>query len=318
MDLPRLLDGRLKLRHLVLVDALTRHGSVVGAAAALHVTQPVATRSLHDLEAILGVDLYDRGPRGITPTIFGDAFTTHARAVLAQLDQAGRHVVELARADRGTVVVGSHLAGSNVLLPRAIARLKSEHPLLTVVVREGSPEALLVELESGRVDLIVGRLTAPSDETAMRGALYDESVEPVTRAGHPLTVRGTVTIADLTAYPWILPGTGTSLRLELEKFFARNGIPLPENRVEATSYLTVRQLLLETDMIAVLPSLIARGDTRLAPLPVPLDTIGHSVGLTIPATRTPTPAAEALIASLNRVATDMRKPGGVQDAARWR
>ena len=84
MDMPKLLDGRLKLRHLLLVDALSRQGSVVGAAAALHITQPVATRSLHDIESILGVSLFDRGPRGITPTIFGEAFTTHARAVISR------------------------------------------------------------------------------------------------------------------------------------------------------------------------------------------------------------------------------------------
>ncbi|MEU3624606.1 hypothetical protein BS329_36965 [Amycolatopsis coloradensis] len=44
--MPRLLDGRLKFRHLVLLDALARQGTVVGAVAELHVTQPVATRSL--------------------------------------------------------------------------------------------------------------------------------------------------------------------------------------------------------------------------------------------------------------------------------
>ncbi|GGL68850.1 hypothetical protein GCM10010095_62080 [Streptomyces anthocyanicus] len=123
MEMPRLLDGRLKFRHLVLIDALSRQGSVVGAAGELHVTQPAATRSLHELEDILGVPLFERGPRGVTPTVFGEAFTRHARAMLAQLTQAGRHVVELADADRGTVVVGTHLAGSTVLLPRAIAAL---------------------------------------------------------------------------------------------------------------------------------------------------------------------------------------------------
>ena len=51
----RLLDGRLKMRHLVLVDALTRQGSVIGAAAALHMTQPVATRTLQELRAMLCV-----------------------------------------------------------------------------------------------------------------------------------------------------------------------------------------------------------------------------------------------------------------------
>ncbi|MBP1160998.1 DNA-binding transcriptional LysR family regulator [Rhodococcus sp. PvR044] len=305
MDTPRLLDGRLKLRHLVLVDALTRQGSVVGAAAALHVTQPVATRSLHDLESILGVELYERGPRGITPTIFGEAFTSHARAVIAQLTQAGRHVVELADADRGTVVVGTHLAGSNVLLPGAIARLKVERPLLTVIVREGTPETLLVELEAGRVDLIVGRLTSPTDQSAIRDTLYEESVELVTRAHHPLAELDGLTLADLADYPWILPGVETSLRRELEEFFARNGMPLPENRVEATSFLTVRQLLIETDMIAVLPSLIPRDDARLTTLPVTLDPIGHRVGITLSPGRTLSPSAEALVGNLRRIAAEI-------------
>ncbi|MFC4374265.1 LysR substrate-binding domain-containing protein [Nocardia halotolerans] len=305
MDMPKLLDGRLKLRHLVLVDALTRQGSVVGAAAALHVTQPVATRSLHDLETILGVSLYKRGARGITPTIFGEAFTTHARAVLAQLNQAGRHVVELAEADRGTVAVGTHLAGSNVLLPVAIARLKAERPSLTVIVREGTPEVLLVELEAGRVDLIVGRLTAATDENVVRKTLYQESIELVTRSDHPLSDRVDLTLDDLRGFPWILPGTETSLRRELEEHFVRNAMALPDNRVEATSFLTVRRLLLETDMIAALPSLIARDDSRLKPLPVSLEPIGHSVGLTLSASRTLSPSTAALVDNLGTIAAEM-------------
>ena len=308
MDMPKLLDGRLKLRHLLLVDALSRQGSVVGAAAALHITQPVATRSLHDIESILGVSLFDRGPRGITPTIFGEAFTTHARAVIAQLTEAGRHVVELADANRGTVIVGTHLAGSNVLLPGAIARLKVHHPLLTVVVREGTPEQLLTDLEAGRIDLIVGRLTSPTDDTATRRNLYAESAELVTRVDHPLAHREDVQLEELRGFPWILPGVETVLRRELEEFFARNGLPLPENRVEATSFLTVRQLLVETDMIAVLPSLIPRDDARLTTLSITLDPIGHSVGITSSATRTSSPSAQALIATLESFATELMRP----------
>jgi DNA-binding transcriptional LysR family regulator len=100
MNRLRLLDGRLKMRPLVLVDARARQASVVGAAAALHITQPVATRTLQELETILGVPLYERGPRGVTPTTIGEASTQHARAVLAQLSQADRHVTELADAYR--------------------------------------------------------------------------------------------------------------------------------------------------------------------------------------------------------------------------
>lgn len=304
MKAPRLLDGRLKLRHLVLLDALLRQGSVVGAAAELHVTQPVATRGLQELEEIVGVVLFDRGPRGITPTMYGTAFGEHARAVLAQLTEAGRHIVELAEAARGTVVVGSHLAGSNVLLPRAITAVKRHRPHLTVVVREAAPEPLLVDLVAGRVDMIVGRLTAPSDDHAERRKLYDESIELIVRAAHPLAGVADVDMADLGDYPWILPGAETTLRRELEAFFVRHAIPLPANRVETTSFLTVRQLLLENDVIAALPGLIARDDQRLTRLAVALEPIGHSVGLTLPR-RTPSPSAQALIDSLTAVARRM-------------
>ncbi|MDI3408981.1 LysR substrate-binding domain-containing protein [Streptomyces cavernicola] len=307
MDMPRLLDGRLKLRHLILVDALTEQGSVVGAAAALHVTQPVVTRGLHDLEAILGVTLYDRGPRGITPTVFGAAFTDHARAVLAQLRQAARHMTEIAEADRGTVVVGTHLAGSNLLLPRAIAAVKERHPLLTVVVREATPEVLLVGLEAGRVDLILGRLTSLAGDTTVRESLYEESVKVVVGEAHPLSDRAEVGLADLLEYPWILPGTETVLRRELEEFFVRNGLALPENRVECTSFLTVRQLLIETDVVAVLPGLIGRGDPRLVTLPVPLEPIGHSVGVTLPAGRPLGPSTQKLLTTLRSVAAELEE-----------
>lgn len=305
MDIPRLLDGRLKLRHLTLVDTLTEQGSVVGAAAALHVTQPVVTRGLHDLEAILGVRLYDRGPRGISPTVFGAAFTDHARAVLAQLTQAARHVAEIADADRGTVVVGTHLAGSNFLLPRAIAVLKSGHPLLTVVVREGTPEALLVDLEAGRIDIIVGRLTSPASGALVRHTLYEESVRIVVGAHHPVLKQDGVTLPDLLAYPWILPGTETVLRRELEEFFVRSDLALPENRVECTSFLTVRQLLLETEVIAVLPGLIGGDDPRLASLPISLEPIGHSVGTTLPGNRPLSPSTRALVTALRTAAAGL-------------
>jgi DNA-binding transcriptional LysR family regulator len=309
MDRLRLLDGRLKVRHLVLVDALTRQGSVMGAAAALHITQPVATRTLQELEAILGVPLYERGRRGVIPTTVGDAFTGHARAVLAQLSQAGRQVTELADPEladphRGTVVVGTYPAGSNMLLPQAIAGLKSERPLLTVIVRESSPEALSAELEAGRIDLIVGRFTSPTTESELRTPLYDESVEICTRAQHPLAQRRTITLADLEDYPWIIPGTETALRCEIEQLFARHAMPLPENRIEASSWLIVRQLLLESDFIAVLPGPIGCYEPGIRALPISFEPIGHGVGITTAAGRALSPWANALIQSLQAIAME--------------
>jgi DNA-binding transcriptional LysR family regulator len=313
----RLLDGRLKMRHLVLVDAVTRQGSVIGAAASLHIGQPVATRTLQELEAILGVSLYERGPRGVTPTTIGEAFTGHARAILAQLSQAGRQVTEFADADRGTVVVGAN-PGSHMLLPQAIAGLKRQRPLLTVIVRESSPEALSADLEAGRIDLIVGRFTSTT-EFEVRMPLYDEFIEICARAQHPLAQRCTINFADLGAYPWVIPGTESALRREVEQLFARHAMPLPDNRVEASSWLIVRQLVLGSDFVAALPGLIGLHEPGLRALPLSVGPIQHSVGITTAAGRVLSPSANALIQRLQEAATerlrdesedDIRQPAG--------
>jgi DNA-binding transcriptional LysR family regulator len=303
MDRLRLLDGRLKMRHLVLVDALTRQGSIVGAAASLHITQPVATRTLQELEAILGAPLYERGPRGVTPTTIGQAFTRHVRAVLAQLSQADRQVTELCDPCRGTVVVGTYAAGSHTLLAQAIAGLKNERPLLTVIVRENSPEALSAELEAGRIDLIVGRLTWPTTQSEVRTPLYDECIEICTRAHHPLAQRCTITFADLGDYPWVIPGTEMALRREIEQLFTRHAMALPDNRVEAPSWLIVRQLVMESDFIAALPGPMELYEPDLRALPVSFGPMGHSVGITTAAGRVLSPWANALIQRLQAIAT---------------
>jgi DNA-binding transcriptional LysR family regulator len=307
MDADRLLDGRLKLRHLVLVTTIAEQGSVVRAAERLRVTQPVVTRGLRELEAILGVELFDRGPRGVTPTIYGSAFLSHAQAVLTQVRQAGQHITELREGRAGTVTVGTHLAGSTVLLPRAIARLKRARRGLRVIVREATPDVLLADLLVGRIDLTVGRL-APRDDgdRTARIPLYQEPVRLVTRAGHPALSSPDRALPQLMDYPWVLPVDQTALRGELEEVFFAQGLPLPADLVECTSMPTLRSLLLDSDAIAALPMLIAEGDDRLALLDTPLRSISRLVGVTVARNRAPSPGAGLLLEQLRAAAGEIR------------
>lgn len=76
----------------------------------------------------------------------------------------------------------------------------------------------------------------------------------------------------------------------MKALFDRHGLSLPADRVECTSILTVRELLIATDMIAALPELVVTGDDKLAALPVPLESVRRTVGTTVVADRTGTPA----------------------------
>lgn len=303
-----LLDGRLKFRHLTLLTAVADHGSVLRAAESLHLTQPAATRTLRELEDLVGARLFDRGPRGMTPTRYGTALVEHARLILAEVRHAGAHLAGLREGQTGTVTVGTLLAGTSVLLPRAVAALKRERPQVTVVVREATYDVLYGKLLAGDVDLIVGRLSPPPEPGRVRRhTLYHEPVRLVARRGHPLLSEpGPLRLADTLAHPWILPLEQTALRGELEELFDRQGLALPADRVECTSILTVRALLADTDMIAALPELVATGDDRLAALPVDLAEVRRTVGTTLVADREPTPVTRAFLRHLEDQGTQLR------------
>ncbi|KQM80632.1 LysR substrate-binding domain-containing protein [Agromyces sp. Leaf222] len=298
MSTDRILDGRLKIRHLVLVTAIADEGTLVRAAESLHITQPVVTRGLREVEDLLGVQLFERLPRGVVPTQYGRPFIERARSVLAELRIAGEEVRLLQSGQLGTVTVGTHLAGSNLLLPRAIAGLKAEHPRLTVVVREGTPDTLQQLLLSGDLDLTVGRLSPTVPVRLEQERLHQEPIRLVARAGHPVHTGSRTSLADLIAYPWIFPVAQTALRAELEAVFFHEGLPLPADRVECTSMLTLRNLLVSTDVIAALPMFIAVDDGELRILPTPLSSIRRSVGVTMPKDRAPSAAAAALLVHL--------------------
>lgn len=307
MESDKLLDGRLKLRHLTLVTAVAEHGSIMRAAEALHITQPVVTRGLHELEAIVGVPLFERHHRGVTPTVYGDSFVDHARAVLAQLRQAGAQLTLLAAGSLGTVTVGTHLAGSNVLLPRAIAALKERHPAVTVIVQEATPDTLQTGLLVGELDLVVGRLFPAPPPRLAQERLYLEPVRLVARRGHPVHGRHRPALRELTGHPWVFPVGQTALRAELEDLFAQEGLELPANRIECTSILTLRHLLLSTDVIAALPMLIATEDDDLALIDTPLTSIRRAVGVTHAADRPLSPAAHTLLGHLRDEAAGLTR-----------
>lgn len=205
---------------------------------------------------------------------------------------------EFAKAQLGTVTVGTHLAGSNLLLPQAIAALKKDHPNLTVVVRENTPDTLQNVLLSGDIDLTVGRLTAAKSPLLAQEKLYLEPIRLFARKGHPVHIRNGQALKDLLDYPWVLPLAQTALRAELEESFAQEGLPLPANRIECTTILTLHHLLVAPDVIAALPLFIARGDDKLQVLSTDLYSIGRNVGIMTVSDRPLSPSATKLISYL--------------------
>jgi len=222
------LKARLKTRQLLLLIALDDYRNIHRAAEELHMTQPAASKQVKDLEEMLDVRLFERLPRGMEPTIYGETMIRHARMVLTSLALAHDDIVALKAGLAGQVEVGVIMAPAMALLPRAIARIKEQAPLLRIGVQLESSNVLLDKLKHGALDFMIGRILDKEDST---GLIYEElSEEPacaVVRPGHPLLERRGLTLEDIAARPWILPSPGSILRHRFDMMFRRVGLPPP-------------------------------------------------------------------------------------------
>jgi DNA-binding transcriptional LysR family regulator len=303
------LRSRLKMRHILLLSAIDQQRSVHKAAAALHMTQPAATKLLSDLEALLGLRLFERTTRGLVPTAHGESLVRHARAMLGTLDHARAELTAISDGAAGRIVVGTQLVVAPVLVPRALAIFKRANPLVTVQVREGTLAALLPALRAGEIDVIVGRLTSDFDSRDLRfETCFDEPMCVVVRTGHPLLARRRVRLAELAAESWILPGPDTAYRHRMDAAFRQAGVEPPARLVESVSILTNTTLLQETDMLGVLPVNVAGHYAALgtlAVLPVALPPPSGPVGTITRAGAVASPPVEQLLQALRDTGRQM-------------
>jgi DNA-binding transcriptional LysR family regulator len=253
------LKARLKTRQLLLLIALDDFRNIHRAADELHMTQPAASKQIKDLEEMLDVRLFERLPRGMEPTIYGETMIRHARMALTSLALAHDDIVALKAGLAGQVEVGVIMSPAMALLPRAIARIKEHAPLLRIGVQVEASNVLLDKLQRGTLDFMIGRILEKEDST---GLVYEELTEEpacaVVRPGHPLLERKGLTLEDIAERPWILPPPGGILRHRFDMMFRRAGLRPPVNVVDTTALLLITTLLQQTDSLHVMPQEVAQ------------------------------------------------------------
>lgn len=306
MDLRALLTTHLKLRHLVIVLAIAEQGSLVRAAEELYLTQPALSRALREAEHAVGAPLFERTGRRMVPTMAGQACLEHAKAIVGHLGTLRRRVDELTDPEGGVVRVGAHVTGANLLLPRAVARFTAERPRVEILLREAPPEALIQELGSGDLDLLVGRVTDhPSTSRLRLVPLYREDFRIVAAPWHPVHAVPNASLQDLVGYPWVVPLVNTPLRDELEENFRSAGLAPPAQRVESAAPATLRTLVAEAGFLALMPESMAVAEPGLQMLGLHLTGLAQQVGLLLHPDRPLTPNAVMLAEKLREVGDEI-------------
>ena len=298
--------ARLKTRQLLLLVAMEEEGNIHGAAQVLNMTQPAASKLLKDLEDMLEVKLFDRLPRGVRPTWYGETMIRHARMALASLSQAHEEIDALKAGRFGQVGVGSITAPAISLLPDAVTQVKAAHPSLRISVQVETSDILIDRLGQGKLDMVVGRLFARHDKTDLRyEALVEEPVAAVVRPGHSLMERPSLVLADLNDHGWIVPPTGSVLRHRFELMFQEEGLDAPVDLIETTALLFMTKMLEQSDLIGVVASDVAlyyQEHGLVAVLPVELPCKMDAFGLITRTDRLLAPAAKVMLRALKSTA----------------
>ena len=287
--------------------ALEDEGNIHRAAQVLNMTQPAASKLLKELEDALGVSLFERLPRGMRATWYGETMIRHARMALASLTQAHDEIEALKAGRFGQVSVGAITSPGLNLLPAAVAQVKLQHPSLRVQLADRDQRRADGAAGAGQARHRGGpAVRAPRQDRrcATRPSSRSRSAPspaPATRCWRATRL----SLRDVAGAGWIVPPAGSVLRHRFELMFQEDGLEPPTNLIETTALLFVTKMLQQSDMLGVIATDVARyyaqhGMVSLLPIALPCKM--DAFGLITRTDRLLSPAAKVMLRALKSAA----------------
>ncbi|MGE0796897.1 MAG: LysR family transcriptional regulator [Lautropia sp.] len=242
----------MNLDDLDYLAALWEHRNVGRAAQSLGLTQPAMSRALGRAEARLGIPLFERTPRGLVPTVAGEAFIGRMLRVRTELGDAMSEIDQLRSGRLGTVRVGYSPSIDESHVHSACRRLTTERPAARLTVVSRLMEDLAQRLVQGDLDLVVAPVPDPVIPDLDMQVLYRDRLRVVADRRHPLLGRPRVTLADIAAQSWMLQPVQFRVRRMLDERVAEAKLPPLQVRIESDVAALARlTLLCGTRMLAL-------------------------------------------------------------------
>ncbi|MCQ1954098.1 LysR family transcriptional regulator [Arthrobacter sp. zg-Y238] len=184
----------MEIRQLKYFVRTAETGSISGAAAELHMTQPALSRQLAELEKELGGALLQRNPRGVTLTTLGRVIKTHADTILAQVDRTPE-LVRLAAGGRSLIRLGAPPGLPHDWFRSAVQNVESAGLAVRFSLYEASSDEQSRLLRAGQIDLAL--LHTEPAEGINRQHLLTQPLGAAVRPMSPLSAREVLGLFDL-------------------------------------------------------------------------------------------------------------------------
>ncbi|MBH2008926.1 MAG: LysR family transcriptional regulator [Xanthomonadaceae bacterium] len=273
----------INLRRLRAFVTVAKTHSVTEAARRLHLSPPAVTKSVHELEATLAVELLRRTGSGMQLTPAGDLFLLYAERALLEVEKGQEEVRLLMGGVGGRVMIGMTSEAAVHVMPMAVARLIQRRPQIEVSMDGGTFEQHQRDVKTGKLDVFLCVVPPQGiDNGLVAEPVYTTELKVVVRPGHPLAQRPALSLQDLTAYRWVQSSRSGLLDQLLRQCFVDAGLAFPENSIVIGPLSSLHSILRRTDLVAAAAGLRILEELerrQLVVLPISLPSTRHVVSL---------------------------------------
>lgn len=244
----------MDFRRLTYIVEVAKARSVTAAAHKLYISQPALSQVLAQVEAEVGVKLFDRRESPLRLTYAGELYVATAKEILASYETMKRRLADVAEGNEGKITLGLPVERSGYMLPEVLAKFQKTFPQVSLLLEEGGGKRILDLLENHDVDLVILPKSEESQEDKFqRRLIYPEEIFVLAQKPLPEAQgKDYVEMKDLAAYPFILVKPGHAIRLRTDEIFRRSGVT-PRILLETASNLTAAQMASRGLGLAIVP-----------------------------------------------------------------
>jgi DNA-binding transcriptional LysR family regulator len=214
---------RIKLSQLDYFRAVGHIQHVTKAAQQLGISQPALSRAIANLEAEVGIPLFEHRRRSIRLTENGEVFLRYVERAFAIIEDGLSELKDLDEPKRGKVTIGFVRTLGYGFIPQLIRRFREQYPNVQITLVQNNSAGLEDEMKKGHLDLMF--VTQIGDEGAYHwDKLASQDILLVVPTSHRYANRDSVALSEIKDESFICFEEGHALRDLVNRIFKSAGI----------------------------------------------------------------------------------------------
>lgn len=299
----------INCRILKQVLALNEEKNFARAAKALHLSQPTLTRNIQALEEKVGYKIFDRSPRNLKLTTFGELIVRHAEKIVSASTLLENEIAQFSNLQAGDLKLGMGPFPAETSFSRAIGLFNEQFPKIHIKSTVDNWENLYTLLVNEKIEFFVADTSELKDKDDIEITPYQS--HPgffYCRSDHPILEKETISLTDCMQYSMVLPkmpkrmidflNTGISPKEKQEKYAY-----IECDNVGMSHKIVLNSHAIGVGIYALVSNLLQDNSIKIIPFrPEFMKTIAGIVKLK---NHTLSPAAQEFISILNQVEGEM-------------